>query len=269
MYSETEVDASVHAPRWAAGTEPSSRQEGCAQPPELSYVRHGRACHLISGRESLYFGNNLDIVECIIRVEPICAATDKTGRVCSMKLRELERNLQSVSGFEAPKAELEQYVTTPHLAAQLVHTMHSDFDEVEDKIVCDLGCGSGMLTLAAVMAGAQHVTGIDVDSDALALAKANVAESGCEELVDLVQADLATDVFKASKIFDTVVMNPPFGTKRKGVDILFLQTGLNLAREAVYSMHKTTTRGFIEKKFRGFGVEATVCFANGASMQSD
>jgi hypothetical protein len=38
--------------------------------------------------------------------------------------------------------------------------------------------------------------------------------------------------------FDTVLMNPPFGTRCRGMDMLFLYTGLCLARRAVYSMHK-------------------------------
>ena len=33
-------------------------------------------------------------------------------------------------------------------------------------------------------------------------------------------------------------MNPPFGTRCKGIDMLFLMAGLRLARRAVYSMHK-------------------------------
>ena len=35
--------------------------------------------------------------------------------------------------------------------------------------------------------------------------------------------------------FDTVLMNPPFGTRCKGIDMLFLYTGLCIARRAVYS----------------------------------
>uniref|UniRef100_A0A453QTF0 Uncharacterized protein n=1 Tax=Aegilops tauschii subsp. strangulata TaxID=200361 RepID=A0A453QTF0_AEGTS len=37
-------------------------------------------------------------------------------------------------------------------------------------------------------------------------------------------------------------MNPPFGTKRKGADMEFLSMGLKVAAQAVYSLHKTSTR---------------------------
>ncbi|KAL9399433.1 hypothetical protein Peur_008394 [Populus x canadensis] len=41
---------------------------------------------------------------------------------------------------------------------------------------------------------------------------------------------------------DTVAMNPPFGIRRKGADVDFLSAALKIAREAVYSLHKTSTR---------------------------
>ena len=44
--------------------------------------------------------------------------------------------------------------------------------------------------------------------------------------------------------FDTVVMNPPFGTRNKGIDVLFLQHAIKNVVDggAVYSLHKSTTR---------------------------
>lgn len=38
-------------------------------------------------------------------------------------------------------------------------------------------------------------------------------------------------------------MNPPFGTKNnEGIDMKFLETALKLSNNAVYSLHKTSTR---------------------------
>lgn len=44
--------------------------------------------------------------------------------------------------------------------------------------------------------------------------------------------------------FDMVVMNPPFGTRNKGIDVLFLQHAIKSVVDggAVYSLHKSTTR---------------------------
>lgn len=69
--------------------------------------------------------------------------------------------------------------------------------------------------------------------------------------IDFVQCDILSDLpasneesgIYLSKSFDTVIMNPPFGTKKNaGVDIQFLKTAISLARKVVYSLHKTSTR---------------------------
>lgn len=45
------------------------------------------------------------------------------------------------------------------------------------------------------------------------------------------------------KTFDTVLMNPPFGTKKNaGIDMKFLKVAVSLANNVVYSLHKTSTR---------------------------
>lgn len=37
-------------------------------------------------------------------------------------------------------------------------------------------------------------------------------------------------------------MNPPFGTRKKGADMEFLSAAMKVASQAVYSLHKTSTR---------------------------
>jgi hypothetical protein len=49
---------------------------------------------------------------------------------------------------------------------------------------------------------------------------------------------------------DTVIMNPPFGTRRKGADVDFLRAATRLVRGgggAVYSLHKSSTRAHLQK----------------------
>lgn len=65
--------------------------------------------------------------------------------------------------------------------------------------------------------------------------------------VDCVNCDVLQEINKTQnrwyRAFDTVVMNPPFGTKHNaGMDMKFLAAGLKLARTAVYSLHKSSTR---------------------------
>lgn len=74
-----------------------------------------------------------------------------------MKLKELEGYLQDVAVFSDPKIKLEQYPTTPHLAARMLYTAHATYDDIENKAVGDMGCGCGILSIAAAMLGSSYV----------------------------------------------------------------------------------------------------------------
>ena len=57
-----------------------------------------------------------------------------------------------------------------------------------------------------------------------------------------------------------LLISPPFGTKHnEGIDVQFLKTALRLARRAVYSFHKTSTRPYLMKLLReNWGLNAEV-----------
>jgi len=175
-----------------------------------------------------------------------------------MKLKELESHLQQVDEFESPKILLEQYPTRPHIAAFMIHTMEATFGDLEDKTVADLGCGCGVLSLGAVMMGAHFVHGFDIDQDALSVFQTNLEDFEMDN-VDLVNIDVTELGPDWKRRVDTVVMNPPFGTKHnKGLDMKFLQTGLEMASRAVYSLHKSSTRDHVLSKAKEWGAEARV-----------
>lgn len=165
-----------------------------------------------------------------------------------LRLKELESRLQQVDGFEKPKLLLEQYPTRPHIAACMLYTIHNTYDDIENKVIADLGCGCGVLSIGTAMLGAGLCVGFDIDEDALEIFNRNVEEFELTN-VDMVQCDVCSLSNRLSKSFDTVIMNPPFGTKNnKGTDMAFLKTALEMARTAVYSLHKSSTREHIQKK---------------------
>uniref|UniRef100_A0A8C3W6D1 Methyltransferase-like protein 5 n=1 Tax=Catagonus wagneri TaxID=51154 RepID=A0A8C3W6D1_9CETA len=129
-----------------------------------------------------------------------------------LRLKELESRLQQVDGFEKPKLLLEQYPTRPHIAACMLYTIHNTYDDIENKVVADLGCGCGVLSIGTAMLGAGLCVGFDVDEDALEIFNRNIEEFELTN-VDMVQCDVCSLSNKMSKSFDTVIMNPPFGTK--------------------------------------------------------
>lgn len=141
-------------------------------------------------------------------------------------------------------------MTPPHLAARVLQCAAS-FDDLEGCAVADLGCGTGMLVVGAALMGCDEAlsVGVDADPDALAIARANL--DGMDVECALLRADVVAGAglpFRqqqgSGSVFDTVLMNPPFGTKNQGVDLLFVKRGLAVA-PVVYSLHKTSTREFL------------------------
>ncbi|BES94031.1 Hypothetical protein NTJ_06840 [Nesidiocoris tenuis] len=176
-----------------------------------------------------------------------------------MRLKTLEHALQNVEGFDRPKIALEQYTTTPHLTASILHSIHSTYDDIEGKIVADLGCGCGIFSIGAQLLGSSFAIGFDIDPDALEIFATNLDDfDGCTN-VEIVNCDVVTDGFSGrwSGFFDTVVMNPPFGTRKKGVDVQFVKAGLEIAH-VVYSLHKTSTRDYFMKISREMNVQCKV-----------
>ncbi|KAF0292821.1 Methyltransferase-like protein 5 [Amphibalanus amphitrite] len=177
--------------------------------------------------------------------------------VC-MKLWQLESLLQQLDGFERPKVKLEQYVTPAHIAACLLHTAQASFGDIAGRAVADLGCGPGVLAAGAAALGAGSVLAVDIDEDALATARANLEEAELPA-VDLLQADVQEVARLWRQPVDTVITNPPFGTKRNaGADMRFLQAALELAGSAVYSLHKRSTRRHVQRQAELWAARATV-----------
>lgn len=58
--------------------------------------------------------------------------------------------------------------------------------------------------------------GFDIDEDALEIFNRNVEEFELTN-VDMVQCDVCSLSNRMSKSFDTVIMNPPFGTKNNRI----------------------------------------------------
>lgn len=75
----------------------------------------------------------------------------------------------------------------------------------ESSTVLDIGCGSGILSIASLLLGAQSAFGVDIDSLAVKTALANAAENGFDSSkFNVVQGNLSD---KVSGKFNVVVAN--------------------------------------------------------------
>lgn len=169
-----------------------------------------------------------------------------------MKLKELRSAMQDIAPFAEPKIELEQFPTGAELASRFLFTVDNMHNEFSSRTVVDLGCGTGMLAIGAALLGSSHVLAIDCDGDALATAAENC--DSFEDLpVDLLQCDISSvrQLAGGHLSADTVIMNPPFGTRKKGADMEFLRAAFAVSRGAVYSLHKSSTREHVKRVATG------------------
>jgi predicted RNA methylase len=134
-------------------------------------------------------------------------------------------------------------------------------------VVLDLGVGTGMLSVGAIAYEPSLLIGVDIDPDALHQCNRNIRELFVDEDDDqaerpnyeLILGDVRDDSLfvRFDGIVDTVLMNPPFGTKKSaGIDMIFLERATRVAGKVVYSLHKSSTRNvnllflFTNKFFR-------------------
>jgi len=157
---------------------------------------------------------------------------------------DLERAISEVEPHPAPKAHLEQYTIPPAVAAEILYLAAYVYDDILEKRVLDLGCGTGRLAIGAAILGAKEAVGVDIDRAAVMAAKRNAMAMGMKEMTHWIVADV--DVLRGHS--DTVLQNPPFGVQRRKADRKFIRKALELGR-AIYSLHKggERNRGFIKK----------------------
>jgi len=157
---------------------------------------------------------------------------------------DLEKAISQIKPHPAPKAYLEQYTVTPQVAAEILYITAYIHDDIIDKTVVDLGCGTGRLAIGAALLGARETIGVDIDKAAVRLAGKNAEKMSVKEKTFWVTGDL--NVIHGT--FDTVLQNPPFGVQRRRADRKFIEKSLELG-DKVYSLHKggASNREFIKR----------------------
>lgn len=158
--------------------------------------------------------------------------------------KELAIFLSRLELFDRPKIKLEQYPTDSEVASNVLWKA-CDYGLIEDKVILDPGCGPGILGIGAMLLGAKHIIFVDVDKDVRQLVEKNVKYLKDNYEGEFSYEFVRSDISEFSKKCDLVLMNPPFGTKIKHIDKIFLESAIN-SSDKIISMHKTTTRKFID-----------------------
>ena len=153
--------------------------------------------------------------------------------------------LSRLQVFESPKAELEQYPLDGNSASAVLWSAYEQKD-IENKVIADLGCGTGILGLGALLLGAKKVYFIDKSESAIKKAKQNLhfLEQETSQHLQDKAIWLIGDISLFKNKVHTILQNPPFGTKIEHADKVFLEKALELGK-AVYSIHKTSTLDYL------------------------
>ncbi|WP_029551027.1 METTL5 family protein [Thermococcus zilligii] len=169
-----------------------------------------------------------------------------------MKKKHLAMLLSKLEGFRNPKPWLEQYRTPGNVAAELLWLAYS-LGDLRGKTVADLGAGTGVLSIGAALLGVEKVYAVEIDPEALALARKNAESLGLDNIEFLLE-----DVSEFSGRVGVVIMNPPFGSQVKHADRPFLLKAFEVS-DVVYSIHlsKPEVRDFIEAFTRDNGFKIT------------
>jgi putative methylase len=158
-----------------------------------------------------------------------------------IRRKQLEIALDRLAPHSQPKVWLEQYTIPSQTAAEMLLIASTNKD-IPNKTVVDLGCGTGRLAIGSHILGAKEVIAVDIDPTSIQTAKENARSIGKERSIQWINSDI--DIIEGS--FDTVVMNPPFGTRNRHADRRFLLKALSIAN-MIYSLHKRTTRPYLLK----------------------
>ena len=118
----------------------------------------------------------------------------------------------------------------------------------QGMVVMDLGCGSGILTIAALKLGAERVVALDIDPQAVKSARQNLRRSRIKDSVELDQGTLPHRAAPAGR-FDLVVANiSSRGIRERAPDILptLKPAGILIASGIIDEQHPETERSLRE-----------------------
>lgn len=102
--------------------------------------------------------------------------------------------------------------------------------------VIDVGCGSGILSVAAALLGCRYVLGTEIDPEAVQIARENVERNGVASQVKVLEADLLkgipykADIIVANLMHDLVIRLAPDAIKHLDAGGVFISSGILLEK---------------------------------------
>ncbi|MDA0715216.1 MAG: methyltransferase [archaeon] len=153
-----------------------------------------------------------------------------------MKTKHLAMHLSSLEQHPQLSVALEQYQTEGALAARWLTVIEQQY-QIDDVIVADLGCGNGILGIGCLLLGAEHVTFIESDVNAIEILHNNLKDIPSERYT-IVHQSIDEGTVLPSNI-QMVIMNPPWGVQKSMADRAFFNTALSCMASSVHVLHSS------------------------------
>lgn len=138
--------------------------------------------------------------------------------------------------------------TGTHATTSLCLKLTEKYLKPGDKVL-DVGCGSGILSIAGALLGAGQVLGVDIDPAAVPIAEENVALNGLSHLVEIRQGDLTkgldftADLVLGNLMADLVMLLSDDVASHLSEEGLFVSSGILTEKRDQVANHMES-RGF-------------------------
>ncbi len=165
--------------------------------------------------------------------------------------------LSKLKVFESPEVAKEQYPTDSEIAAEVLWNAYL-LKDIDKKKIADFGSGTGILGIGALVLGAEKLFFIEDHKNSMKISENNLSFAEEQTKKNLINKAVFLNerIENFKENVDVVIQNPPFGTKKKHSDKIFLEKAFNKAK-VIYSFHKLETKVFIEKISQDYGFEIT------------
>lgn len=110
------------------------------------------------------------------------------------------------------------------------------FGNLSDLEVADIGCGTGVQSIVASLAGAKHVDSADINMEAIKCTEHNVLLNGLQNKISTFYSDLFSE-FPSNKKYHLIIANLPFVNFDGGDDLI---------DQALYDNNFTVHKRFLD-----------------------
>lgn len=128
--------------------------------------------------------------------------------------------------------------TGTHPTTSLCVRLLEKYIQGPEDVVLDVGCGSGILSIASALLGAKQTIGVEIDPVAVTVASENTALNGLTDRIEIRQGDLTkglnvkADIVVANLMADLVMMLSADVAKHLRGRSIYISSGILLEKQA-------------------------------------